>query len=33
MITAVIDTNIFVQYLIGSTRSASVRVVDAYFDD
>lgn len=33
MITAVIDTNIFVQYLIGSPRSASVRVVDAYFDD
>lgn len=31
MVTAVIDTNIWLQYLIGSTKSASVRVVDAYF--
>lgn len=32
MITAVLDTNVFVQYLISPGRSASVRTIDAYFD-
>jgi hypothetical protein len=32
MITAVIDTNIFVQYLLSGSRSASVRTVEAYYD-
>jgi uncharacterized protein len=32
MTTAVIDTNIFVQYLISPSRSASVRTIEAYFD-
>lgn len=32
MIRAVLDTNVVVQSLIGSSRSASARVLDAYFD-
>jgi len=32
MTTAVLDTNILVQSLISSPRSASVRTLDAYFD-
>jgi putative PIN family toxin of toxin-antitoxin system len=32
MITAVVDTNILVQYLLSSSGSASARTVEAYFD-
>jgi putative PIN family toxin of toxin-antitoxin system len=32
MITAVLDTNLFVQYLISPPRSASVRTIEAYFE-
>jgi len=32
MITAVLDTNVILQAVIGSSRSASARVLDAYFD-
>jgi len=31
MTSAILDTNVFVQYLISPSRSASVRTVDAYF--
>lgn len=32
MTIAVVDTNIFVQYLLSPSRSASVRTIEAYFD-
>jgi uncharacterized protein len=32
MTTAILDTNIFIQYLIGSPRAASARTIEAYYD-